>query len=109
MDVVRGIERAKRKKLLAPAIADDGGPEWTRTHTTLRRRLRRWLPEHVQQDDWVPDIEVLAKELGCNSATPIERLRVVLDALVMDGTLRLAAEGCYIRNSVDQGDPDDHT
>lgn len=103
MDVVKGIMRKDRKAQPAPVIPDDGGPEWKRTHTTLARRLRRWLPEHVAPDDWVPDIEVLAKELGCNSATPLDRLHVVLDALVQDGTLRLAAEGCYIRNPVDTG------
>ena len=94
MDVVEGINRQHRKKLLAPPLDDDGGPKWTRVHETLARRLRRWLPENVAPNDWLPDTGVILQDMN----TVPDRLQLVLDALVRDGTLTCAAAGSYIQN-----------
>lgn len=65
-----------------PAIPDEGD-QWTRRHTTLARKIVRWLMEQVAVGEEIPRPHALAKIMN-ERRTDMCR---VFDALVADGTL----------------------
>jgi hypothetical protein len=78
MMLVQGLDNGRR----VPPVPD-GGDRWSRHHTTLARKVVRWLVDNVDVGGKLPTCTALAHELGCNPSP----LRRVLDALVQDGTL----------------------
>lgn len=78
-----------------PPVPDDGD-RWSKHHTTLARRLVRWLQASVEVGAPVPSKVDLQAHLGCNPA-PLER---VLDALVQDGTLDIKGRGYLYRGGL---------
>lgn len=66
----------------------DGGDNWSRHHTTLARKVVKWLVDNVAVGCKLPTQSKLCEELQCNPAP----LRRVLDALVQDGTLDFAGK-----------------
>lgn len=76
----------------------DGGDRWTRRHTTLARKVIRWLVEEVVVGGAVPRPTNLAEQWG-ERRTDMTR---VYEALVTDGTLGFTDSG-YIRKAARVG------
>lgn len=68
-----------------PSIPDDGD-QWSRHHTTLARKVVRWLVDNVDVGATLPTQASMCKALSCHP-TPLRR---VMEALVQDGTLDFA-------------------
>lgn len=73
-----------------PPVPDEGD-RWSKHHTTLARKLVRFLDEHIEKGRHIPAAHVIGLHLECNPA-PLAR---VLEALVQDGTLDLDDRGRY--------------
>lgn len=86
MKLVLGDDNGRR----VPPIPDEGD-KWSKHHTTLARKLVRWLAETCELGQRLPTNDLLQKHLECNPA-PLQR---VLDALVQDGTLDMS-NGCLL-------------
>lgn len=76
----------------------DAGDRWTRRHTTLARKVIRWLVEEVAVGGNVPRPTTLA-EVWKERRTDMTR---VYEALVTDGTLGLDSQG-YTRRAARMG------
>lgn len=63
----------------------DDGDKWTRRHTTLARKVVRWLVEKVPVGSEIPGPNPLAKQWNDRYSD----MKRVYDALVADGTLEL--------------------
>jgi hypothetical protein len=74
-----------------PPVPDEGD-RWSKHHTTLARKLVRYLDSNRIKGSWIPNRGDLCTVLECNPA-PLER---VLDALVQDGTLDIVTDGWYV-------------
>lgn len=83
-DPMRLVKGWDGKRRVPPVPVD--GDKWTRHHTTLARRLVRWLVEHVEIGADLPAQSEMCSTLKCQP----EPLRRVLQALVQDGTLDFA-------------------
>lgn len=70
-------------------VIPDAGDRWTRRHTTLARKVVRWLIEEVEVGGPVPRPTALA-ETWKDRRTDMTR---VYEALVTDGTLGYDAKG----------------
>lgn len=85
MLLVQGIDGKRR----IPPVPDEGD-RWSKHHTTLARKVVRWLhDEGYERGDELPDRATLGDCLECNPL-PLAR---VLDALIQDGTLDAARTG----------------
>lgn len=78
MHLVLGIDGDRT----IPPVPDEGD-RWSKHHTTLARKLVRYLDDNVKRGDVIEKRVWLQAALNCNPL-PLDR---VLDALVQDGTL----------------------
>ena len=80
LDVIAGTQNGRT----VPPIPNDGD-RWSRHHTTLAHKVMRWLGRHVGEGERLPSQTAICEAIPCNPGP----LRIVLDALVADGTLDL--------------------
>lgn len=73
----------------------DAGDKWGRRHTTLARKVLRWLEDHVAEGATIPPAKALATEWG-DRKTDMSR---VYQALLIDGSL-VKVRTTYIRGTV---------
>lgn len=81
MDLVQGRDGDRQ----VPPVPLDGD-RWSRHHTTLARKLVRWLVDNVEVGDRIVGtfaLDAICETLGCT----MPQLDRVLEALVQDGTL----------------------
>jgi Transcription factor WhiB/Bacterial regulatory proteins, gntR family len=83
MYLVNGIDGQR----VVPGIPLEGD-KWSRHHTTLARKVVRWVVDNVEIGGKLPTQTDLRAELGCKA----DPLRRVLRALVQDGTLDFAGK-----------------
>jgi DNA-binding GntR family transcriptional regulator len=87
---VQGFDGRRR----VPPIPDEGD-KWTRHHTTLARKLMKWVSENVEVGEKLPTKATLLRKMECKT-TPLDR---VLTDLVQDGILDVekGAKVTYVR------------
>lgn len=89
MYLVNGIDGDR----LVPGVPIEGD-RWSRHHTTLARKVVKWVNANRKVGKQLPTVAALARTLECHPQ-PLKR---VLDALVQDGTLDLGVAGKgYVR------------
>lgn len=80
-DPMKLVQGRDGKRRVPPVPVD--GDKWSRHHTTLARKVVRWVVDNVDIGAQLPQQAELATTLECKA----EPLRRVLRALVQDGTL----------------------